>query len=155
MGLAERVEEAKAAAKFAVVDTNRTGQVKKVTLPGHDGKRYMVIVKRTPDGIHTDCHIDAGPHGLVECKGNSHATCYHTIAAVILAAKSVKGEVRFTETPEDAKRLSHLGGQIVKVVGNGHPVWAVFFQQGEPVNKALNPNPQPVPTRKKKSRMYK
>lgn len=155
MGLAERVEEAKAAAKFAVVDTNRAGQVRKVTLPGHDGHRYMVIVKRENGTIHTDCWLEAGACGHTECKGNANATCYHTIAAVILAAKSVKGEVSFAETPEDAKRLSRLGGQIVKVVGNGHPVWAVFFGEEKPVNKALNPNPQPLPTRKKKSRMYK
>jgi len=158
--LAERVQRAKMAAEFAVVTKNKAGQVKKVDLPGHDGKRYMVIVKRTSDGIHTDCYVETKQIGSVPCKGNEHATCYHTLAAVVVAAKQMNGEVRFAETEIAADKLARFGGKVVKVEGNGHPVWAVFFTTEpvapEPVeNKALGLPGNVLPTRKITTRMYK
>ena len=158
--LAERVARAKMAAEFAVVTKNKAGQVKKVDLPGHDGKRYMVIVKRTSDGIHTDCYVATRQIGSVPCKGNEHATCYHTLAAVVVAAKQMNGEVRFAETEIAADKLARFGGKVVKVEGNGHPVWAVFFTTAEPVasepvNKALGLPGNVPPTVKRTSRMYK
>lgn len=152
--LSKRVEEAKAASRFAVWQTDRDGKVKNVTLPGHDGKTYRVFLKRAGSTIKGDCYIQADRCGQLECKGGSHATCYHILAAVIIAAREAGGTVRFCETAEDAERLRRMGGTSVTVVGGGHPVFAVY--DGPKVDVKKSDTAILVdPRRGKKSRMYK
>lgn len=126
--LAGRVEKAKAAARFAVViNRDSKERVRNICVPGTDGKRRMVILKRhrvrgdsvTRWGISTTCNavVERGNViGYVACPGNTYTTvCYSSIAAIVVALDQAGYDVAFCATARDAVRLSRFGGDVVKV----------------------------------------
>lgn len=126
--LAGRAQKARAAALFAVV-TNRDGKgrVRNISVPGTNGKRRMVILRRhrvrgdpvTGWGLSTTCNaiVERGSVvGYVPCPGNTYVTvCYSSMAAIVVALAEKGYDVSFCATAQDAVRLSTLGGDVVKI----------------------------------------
>lgn len=122
MSLKDRKDKRVAALQFAYVqERDNQGKVKSVLVPGTEGKLYKVILRRIANdptrlnGIQTECLCQTGI-GSIPCKGNGrHTICYHSQAAVMLAAQE-SGKVSWCEDREGAERLTHLNhGQIVPV----------------------------------------
>lgn len=126
--LAGRVQKAKAAALFAVViNRDSKGRVRNVHLPGTDGKRRMVLLRRhrvrgdaaIQWGISTSCSaiIEQGNAvGYVPCPGNTFsAVCYSSMTAILVALAEAGYGCSFCATQGDAERLARLGGDVVVI----------------------------------------
>lgn len=92
-----------------------------VAVPGSDSKCYTVTIGRTK-GFHVSCKC-----GGIACKGNSRNTiCYHSLAAIALAAGQNK--IYWCASETDAKRLNNIvKGKVLPVnslQGNGQ-AWLV------------------------------
>lgn len=113
--LKERVEEARAAARFALIQKrDAQGRPSVVLVPGHQAARYQVILRRKGNHgelLTAECRKEAGAVGYIPCQGNSNGTvCYHTMAAVIAAAGDSGYAVKFSDGPEAAIKLKNFGG---------------------------------------------
>jgi hypothetical protein len=121
------LSEARKAATFAKVTatgTKKLNQVAyKVTVPGHDGKRYMVLARYEYRGSHQaltlECCLDAEDLGVVanQCPSRAHnhdTTCYHALAATMAIARFNGNKVAFVESEVDAQRLRNLGGKVFR-----------------------------------------
>lgn len=109
--LKDRVIKARHAVPFAkVMSTDKDGNVKTVIVPGSDGKQYHVILRRHGGVWSGECRLDVGAAGHIPCKGNAHQySCYHCIAAVIVAAEQASYHTQFTDTEPKARLLERLG----------------------------------------------
>lgn len=115
MALNERVKEARAAARFVqIITRDAQGRAKTLYVPGHDGRKYQVILRHIQvDGrnvLTAECRMDARQLGYKPCQGNGRTVCYHAMAAVIASAQDGGYKVAFSEDPNVAVRLSHMGG---------------------------------------------
>ena len=122
MSLIERKPKSDAATLFVQALTrDKYGRPTTVIVPGTQGKRYHVIIRRFDNALITvECRLIAGRCGFLGCPGNGprkgkETICYHSRAAVNFALKEVKMTGSWCESLSDAKRLSHLGGVIFKV----------------------------------------
>ena len=99
-------------APFAKVVSRDAGQhVKSVLVPGSECKTYLVILRR--NGIlSTECQLQTGV-GHIPCQGNSKTLCYHSRAALRVAAGM--SQLYFCNSHEAALRLAHTGGKVAKV----------------------------------------
>lgn len=111
MSFKERVEKARAGAKFAkITQRDKAGMVRVVVVPGSDGKQYHVILRRHGGIWSGECRLAVGPAGHVPCEGNSNGyACYHCMTAVIVAAEDAGKKVQFTNSEPKARRLERLG----------------------------------------------
>jgi len=123
------------ASLFVGVTQEKDGRPKVLVVPGSQGKRYRVILRRsftsTANGrmfvISAECAVETGA-GHLSCPGNSpkrgrHTICYHSRAAIDFAVENMKKNDRWVpsgkkahwcETYEDAKKISNMTkGQIV------------------------------------------
>lgn len=96
-----------------------------VAVPGSDTRLYQVTLGRLPSGIQTQCKC-----GGQACQGNSrHTICYHSQAAILLAAG--QGKTFWCETEESAQRLNRIHkGMIIPVSslqGKGK-AWLVYVK---------------------------
>jgi hypothetical protein len=115
-----RLDKSQAAARFAHVEqTDGDKKVRRVSLPGSDGKRYQVIIRRDAQHgfgkrvITTECRQMVAGDNFVPCKGNTNGhVCYHSVAAVLVAAEKSGHSVAVCKTYGDAQRLSRMGGAI-------------------------------------------
>lgn len=114
--LADRVVEARAAAKFGVI--SKTGATSDVTVPGHDGKRMKVLIRKEfVDGKHLlsgECRV-CQTYGYAGCPGNYNGVCYHTIAAVVLLADAQGYDVSFTDSSSAVESTRKFGGTVTGV----------------------------------------
>lgn len=134
--LGKRVAAAQAAAVFGqIINRDDKGRARCVNVPGSDGKKRMVVLRRHPMGISTTCNaiVERGQVvGYVPCPGNTYVTvCYSSMAALIVAAKDVKVRIAFCATERDADRLARLGGRVIKVWSRQQrkhydPLWVVI-----------------------------
>lgn len=132
--LKERVEAARAAARFALIQKrDAQGRPSVVLVPGHQAARYQVILRRK--GNHgelmtVECRKEAGVAGYIPCQGNSNGTvCYHAMAAVIAAAEDSGYVVKFSDKPATAIKLKNFGGQAYVLrseQGNGELYVTVY-----------------------------
>ena len=107
-------QEARAAAKFAqIITRDRNSKPIKISVPGHEGRKYSVILKRNGKEAVAECLLDE-KFGSSPCP--SHSICYHIKAAVIAAAEDAGYSVAFTKTREDAYKLKNFGALVNKVV---------------------------------------
>jgi len=125
--LSKRVKRAKASAAFAkIMSKNKQGAVTKVVVPGHEGKQYQIIIRRA-SVLSTECRLDTAG-GYQACPGNSNGhVCYHSIAALEVAARESKVALSWCQNEREAIRLENLGGQSFPVTswqGKGR-LWAV------------------------------
>jgi hypothetical protein len=112
--LADRTEEARAAARFAhISQRDREGRVRVVEVPGHDMAHHRIIIRHEVlEGkkvLSAECAKEAGAAGWIPCNGNLHGVCYHAMAAVIIAACDAGYEVRFTKDVPVARKLKNFG----------------------------------------------
>lgn len=116
-----RLYEARAAAKFSrVVARDVHGRVTAVMVPGHDSKQYEVVIKRGKDHFETECflfldkdvnYLKHSPH----CQGNSHGLCYHSLAAILVAAQEAHLEIGFSENEAAARKKQDILSNQFKV----------------------------------------
>ena len=113
-----------AAANFSkVVTKTKDGLVRTVLVPGSEAKQYLVIIRRDKM-LSTECILQTSIGG-VPCQGNSKTMCYHSRAALRVAAGNKR--VHFCECKTSALRLSHTGGKVVSVTSrqSGKQVYIV------------------------------
>ena len=131
------IPEAQSASKFALVTKKSNSTVKyKVTIPGHDGKRYMVLLRRISGGYTGECLLDAGALGTpavcLSATKSTNSACYHISAALLAVAASAGYKLAFCQNEAAAKRLRNLYNGIVLWYArhNGNKVeWAVVYKK--------------------------
>lgn len=109
-----RVQKAKQALSFiGVTQRDKNGKPKTLIVPGSNGAKYQVILRRSGRVITAECAKELGQLGCENCKGNSHSLCYHSIAAIEFSLREAGFKSHWCETEEDAQRLFNaLGGTI-------------------------------------------
>ena len=116
------LSEARMAARFARVERGTGNTAYKVTVPGHAGKRYLVLARWERRANHPvmtlECLLDT-PLGVVANRcpsGNAHSDtpCYHALAAVMAIARYNHNKVSFVSGEVDARRLRNLGGKVFR-----------------------------------------
>ena len=128
--LSKRVEIAKSALPFVgIVERDKAGRPKVLLVPGSEGKRYQVILRRFPNGISAECRCETGI-GHIPCKGNSlnETVCRHALTAISKSVSLVGMRVSFCQNEQDAKRLSHVThGKVYPIVSfqSKGKVWGV------------------------------
>lgn len=127
--ITERTEKSRAAVLFAkIMQRDTAGRVSKVGVPGSECKRYDVIIRRN-GVVSCECNlITGGKTGAQPCKGAAHSVCYHSIAALLVAAADAGKHCSFANTKETADLLSRTGGDVFEVKshnGNGASLWMI------------------------------
>lgn len=133
--LKNRVEKARAAARFASVSTrDAAGKAKTINVPGSEARiRNVILWRKSYDNkpvMMTECDVVTGI-GRTPCKGNQHV-CYHSMAAVIAAAQDKGMEVNFCDNPSDAEKLNNIKhGVVIPVVNkrDTDSLWAVVYKK--------------------------
>jgi hypothetical protein len=114
--------------KFAkILSFDKDGKVKTVCLPGSDGKRYYVILRRD-GGLSSELNLDTGL-GLIKPPYAHIYVTYHSMAAVALAAQQQNMVVKWCANQDDAQRLSRIEGVPFKLVNYYNPrsiQWGVY-----------------------------
>lgn len=115
--LQERVYEAKKLQGFIqILDRDKTGKPCKLNVPGHEGRRYTVILRRQKGKLLAEClHSEASSNW--PCEGSNKSICYHCLAAIIATAADSGKKVTFFEEYKDAKNYSNFGGVVCLVEG--------------------------------------
>ena len=115
--LSQRVSKAKQAVPFCkILARDVSGRVTSVLTPGSEGKQYRVILRRNGH-ITTECQCQTSG-GDVVCQGNQKAVCYHSLAALIVAAEARDGQVSFCESKDKADNLAHTGRTVSRVTSH-------------------------------------
>lgn len=114
------------AAAFAQVKAHTAGAVKfAVSLPGHDAKRYEVLVRheyrcegdREVPVRTLECLLDPPMGGQVPCpsRGTAHnRCCYHARAALQAVADKAGVRIAFCDSLAKAQRLARTGGKLLR-----------------------------------------
>jgi hypothetical protein len=115
--LQDRVDEAKKLQGFIqIMDRDKTGKPCKMNVPGHEGRRYAVILRRQTGKLLAEClHSEASSNW--PCEGSLKSICYHCLAAIIAAAADSGKKVVFFEEYAVAKNYSNFGGAVCIVEG--------------------------------------
>lgn len=110
--LATRVSKARSIAEMglcSITNRDRDSKAKTVTVPGSDGKKYQVIIRRHNGHWTTECRLECGPAGYEDCPGNTKTVCYHSFAAIFAAGQDNGCRVHsVTESLEAASLLKRL-----------------------------------------------
>lgn len=122
--LAIRLIHARARAKAVqILKRDPTGRAVAFRVPG-TARSYVVTLYRKDGRIWTYCKQESGP----KCRGNGNSICYHSIAAVIAAAKDKGYRTSWCETWSKVKRLRNFGGRVVPVM-SGTTVAYILVQR--------------------------
>ena len=112
-------------------DYDEQGKLLHAVVPGHEAQWYQVEFDRqrqTPNSLPTvRCHCHNSDEGE-QCKGNRHGVCYHSLGALIAAAKKKGFALILCETLADAQSvLALVKTHIVQVTSkqSGKSVFAV------------------------------
>jgi len=126
--LPERIKKSRSAVRFAsVLHYDYRGCVTSVLLPGSDGKRYYVIVRRGKH-ISTELNVDTG-YGLQKPPFARRTLTYHALAAIMVAASEHGMTVKWCANREDALRLSNIEGKAFRIVNHDNlreSMWGVY-----------------------------
>ncbi|MFA5166570.1 MAG: hypothetical protein WC449_04755 [Candidatus Paceibacterota bacterium] len=126
--LPDRVEKAKAAINFAKVSQYDTdGKVKSVLVPGSEGKQYQVIIRRSRGVMSTELLLVVNNQTVKPTYAKN--ITYHSLTAVMIAAKEQGYNVTWTVNREDAVRLSRIGGTVFHIYNFDNPqelMWGVM-----------------------------
>ena len=110
--LPSRIAKAKAAIAFAkVIQRNKDRQIKSIVLPGSEGKRYQVIIRRDNKRLSTELLLLTGNCGYIKPRYSAQIT-YHQMAAIMMAANEAGYKIAWAANVNDAKRLERLGGKL-------------------------------------------
>jgi len=106
------LELARSAAEFVCIMQRDPLQRPTVILvPGHDAKRYRVILRWNKTSVSAECAIDAGL-GFIPCPSGDKM-CYHRRAALIAAFKDRGWVVHFGQSKDSLARLKRIGGNLI------------------------------------------
>lgn len=104
----------KAASFVGVLRRDNEGKAVRLTVPGHDGRWYVVGIERKSASA-TCMRMDYGNEG-VHCAGNSNGTvCYHVLAAMEKIAQESGYKVAWCPNDKVAHKLAHTGGKVLCV----------------------------------------
>jgi len=110
--LAARINRARHIAGMglcSITSRDRDGRARTVTVPGTDGKRYQVIIRRSNGSWSTECRLECGLAGYQNCPGNAVTVCYHSFAAIFTAGMDNGCRVHsVTESLKAASLLKRL-----------------------------------------------
>ena len=129
--ISNRIDRARKAVEFCHVGTERKGIIQTVFVPGHEGRKYRVILKRGKGLVTLECQRMLPYDTSVLCPGGCKTVCYHCMAALIFTAHQAGFDTSFCESKEDALRLKNLheGALMMRVVSKHAPsngCFAVF-----------------------------
>ena len=126
--LPERIQKAKAAMLFAKVSQYDTeGKVKAVFVPGSEGKQYQVIIRRKAGSMTTELLLIVNNNSVKPTY--AHNLTYHSLAAIMIAAKEQGYNVTWTANRLDAVKLSNLGGTVFHISNHDNPtniMWGIM-----------------------------
>jgi len=98
-------------------------------VPGHEGRSYLVSLVRQNGIINTRCYRD-NPR-REDCLGSKYNVCYHSVAAVVKAARSVGLKTAVCRDEASAYRVAklHPGANVTQVVArpSGKAWWIVTW----------------------------
>lgn len=127
------VRDARAAALFVRCDLkDDEGRMLRAAVPGHEARFYCVefdrqsATEKTYGVIGCRCtNVDDGE----PCKGNTFNICFHTIAALVWAARKANLRLSFCKDLEKAKKI---GGRIVTLASrqSSKVGWIVYRPRG-------------------------
>lgn len=124
---------AKATAIFArVLTVDSEGKVMRVALPGHNGRRYEVVLQHRGTHLEAKCLQDFGTLGMQLCKVCARGgICYHVLAAIEVRANEAGYSVSWCGDEGSARLLSNLGGTPFRVQSShgNHSVWGVWKKE--------------------------
>jgi hypothetical protein len=100
---------------------DRNGMVKTVLVPGSDAKTYRVIIRRFQGHVTTECQLVTAV-GEINCKGNHTSVCYHSLAAIAVAAHDAKKTVGFHSNEINSRKA---GGKVFSLISHqsGKVMW--------------------------------
>jgi hypothetical protein len=128
-----KISAFKAAEFSKAISIDAKGRVREVAVPGHDGARYEVIIKRDEKGhdVKCECRQALADGNYIECEGNEFNTCYHSIVAIMIAAGVMGKQVAFSANKQGADKTArfHKGSKVVKFGSNRNDkrIYAVTF----------------------------
>lgn len=127
--LGKRTEIARSALSFVgILEKDKQGKPKVLIVPGSEGKRYQVIIRRHTNSVSCECRCETGI-GFIPCKGNSlnDTVCRHSLTAIAFSARLAGKKVSFCESERDARRLGQLGGRIIPIISwqSKGKIWGV------------------------------
>lgn len=112
--LPNRVEKAKAAKRFSrAMSHDRDGRPKTFVVPGTEGKRYHVIVRRKPR-LTVELNLDTARGLIKPYYARQHIT-YHSMAALMMAAEREGYKIAWCANKKDAERRARLRGRVFSV----------------------------------------
>lgn len=124
--LPKRVQKARAAARF-IGQIGTSNGTEMFSVPGSDGKRYQVKVRRDK-AISLQCWLE---HTGELCPGNSNGhntVCYHSMAVCEVLAERAGGKIAWCASQDDAHRRARINGRTFHVQShsNGGEMWGVL-----------------------------
>ena len=131
--LANRVEKASAAVFFSKVEKReKDGRAKVFIVPGSQAKQYQVILRRFVDS-ETNLQAMSVEVNLLTGNGtlplHTPTISYHGMCAVQITAAEANYKVIWCANPEDAQKLSRIGGALFSVSKWKNPtikMWGVM-----------------------------
>lgn len=128
---ADRIKQARFLAENGFIYVQRRdkdGRPIVLLTPGHEGRLYHVVLKRSPDGksIRIVCDNVIGD-SFVRCPGSAKTVCFHGLAALIVVAKEHGADISICKNRIDAIRRRNLGGKVYTVWSqhSNRPMWIV------------------------------
>lgn len=136
---AARMKEARASLRFAqVLDQPAGSKAGAVVVPGHDGRRYEVLVRRLGGNkITVECRLMQGQWGHEDCPSRYGGhVCYHGVAAVLAMAEESGIKIKLRAAERNASlRATIDGGTLFELYshdrGDEHPIYAVALPLAE------------------------
>lgn len=116
-----------------VLQRDARGRITKALIPGSEGKRYSVILRRVQAHIETQCYLDINGTTTEPCPGNTyHVLCYHVQATLLKAAREAGFQhVAFCYKLKSARKLLNLGTyQYVQMIWSRQSKRAVYMVYG-------------------------
>ena len=117
-----RIEKAHAIANMNLIGVTQRDteeRIKVAVVPGSDGKRYEVIIRRNSI-ITAECSLIVGKEysSMIDgerCLGNLNSLCYHSLAVLVQSAHEAEKLVAFCNRKENAELRARIGGEIYEV----------------------------------------
>lgn len=129
--LNQRVVEAKLLATLSnITSKDRNNRARTIDVPGSDGARYRVIIRRDFNTIETECSKSLGHAGHEHCPGNLSGVCRHSIAAVIKSMGEAGYIPRFRKNKTQAQKLACQLADLSLSGANGPVVLTVKSHNG-------------------------
>lgn len=116
-----------------VVERDKEGRVNKVNVPGHEGRRYQVIIRRESGTLSVECRQDIDKLGYKPCQAAAHGNmCYHVRHALLVAANAAGLQLAFFKQRPSIKGI---GSGMLPVTLFKQALVQEYIQVRKPVKK--------------------